>query len=65
MIDVASASAVTVNCGCTPTGLELLTSPNLFRLTEISDRPVMLFDVSTPTPRVWFVPSDDTQRSGQ
>ena len=69
LIDMDAASVVTVDCGCTPTGIEPLTSSNLFRITEISDRPVMLFDVSIPTPRVWFVPSDspsaDSQRSGQ
>jgi hypothetical protein len=69
VIDVAAASLVAVDCGCAPTGMEPLTSSNLFRITEISDRPVMLFDVSTPSPRVWFVPSDapsaDSQRSGQ
>jgi hypothetical protein len=69
VIDVATASAVSVNCGCSPTSIEPLTSNNLFRITEISDRPVMLFDVSTPSPRVWFVPSDappaDSSRSGQ
>ena len=69
VIDLAAASVVAVDCGCAPTGLEPSTSANLYRITEISDRPVMLFDVSTPTPRVWFVPSDapsaDSQRSGQ
>ncbi len=69
VIDVAAASVVALDCGCVPTGIEPLTSSNLFRITEISDRPVMLFDVSTPTPRVWFVPADppsaDSQRSGQ
>jgi DNA-binding beta-propeller fold protein YncE len=69
VIDVAAASVAAVECGCAPTGIEPMTSSNLFRITEISDRPVMLFDVSTPTPRVWFVPSDapsaDSQRSGQ
>src|SRR5205807_2222927 len=49
VIDVSTASAVAINCGCSPTGIEPLTSSNLFRITEISDRPVMLFDVSTPT----------------
>jgi len=69
VIDVATASAVSVKCGCSPTSIEPLTSNNLFRITEISDRPVMLFDVSTPSPRFWFVPSDapsaDSSRSGQ
>jgi hypothetical protein len=68
VIDVSDASILAVDCGCAPTGIEPLT-PNLFRITEISDRPVMLFDVSTPTPRVWFVPADaasaDSQRSAR
>lgn len=68
-IDLASASLEAVDCGCTPTGLEPLAFTNLFRITEISDRPLMLFDVSVPTPRVWFVPADappaSSQRSGQ
>ncbi|MEO8371232.1 MAG: hypothetical protein ABI806_18755 [Candidatus Solibacter sp.] len=69
VIDVATASAVALDCGCAPAGIEPLTSSNLFRITEISNRPLMLFDVSTSTPRVWFVPSDappaESQRSGQ
>jgi len=69
VIDAATASVVSVNCGCSPTSVEPLTTNNLFRITEISDRPVMLLDVSTPSPRVWFVPSDapsaDSSRSGQ
>ncbi len=69
VIDAASTSILSVDCGCAPTGIEPLTSSSLFRINEISDRPVMLFDVSTPTPRVWFVPSDvpsaDSQRNGQ
>jgi hypothetical protein len=68
-IDLASTSLEATDCGCTPTGLEPLISTNLFRITEISDRPVMLLDVSNPTPRVWFVPADasssNSQRSGQ
>jgi len=69
VIDFASASIETIDCGCVPTGIEPLTTSNLYRINEISDRPVMLFDVSTPAPRVWFVPSDapssDSKWSGQ
>ena len=68
-IDFASASIEAVDCGCVPTGIEPLSASNLYRINEISDRPVMLFDVSTPSPRVWFVPSDapsaNSSRSGQ
>jgi hypothetical protein len=66
VIDLQSGSAAAVSCSCSPAGLEPLNSSALFRLTEISDRPLMLFDASTPTPRIWFVPSDAaTQRSAQ
>jgi hypothetical protein len=57
-IDLGSGSAAAVSCQCAPTGLVPLNAVSLFRLTEISDRPVMLFDASTPNPRVWFVPAD-------
>jgi hypothetical protein len=31
--------------------------PNaIFRLTEISNSPLMLFDASNSDPRIWFVP---------
>jgi WD40 repeat protein len=58
VIDLGTGSAAAVSCQCSPTGLEPLNATSLFRLTEISDRPVMLFDASTSTPRIWFVPAD-------
>jgi hypothetical protein len=69
VIDLAAASLETVQCGCSPNAIEPMTSSDLYRITEISDRPVMLFDVSTPTPRIWFVPADarlaDSKRSAR
>ena len=69
VIDLVTGSAEGVSCQCSPIGLEPLNAPSLFRLTEISDRPVMLFDASTPTPRIWFIPADappaGQQRSAQ
>lgn len=69
VIDLSTGSAAAVSCQCSPTGLEPLNATSLFRLTEISDRPVMLFDASTSTPRTWFVPADappaNLQRSAQ
>ena len=56
--DLPVALLDAVNCGCTPAGMEPLTSAGLFRINDIADRPVMLFDVSTPPSRVWFVPAD-------
>jgi hypothetical protein len=68
-IDLFAASLETIQCGCVPTTIEPLTSSDLYRINDISDRPVMLFDVSTSTARVWFVPADsplaDSKRSGQ
>jgi hypothetical protein len=69
-IDLQSGSMAAVSCQCTPSALEALSTASLFRLTEISGRPVMLFDASSSTPRIWFVPADagvssDSQRSAQ
>jgi hypothetical protein len=58
VIDLRNGTATAVSCQCSPTGLEPLSAASIFRLTEISDRPVMLFDASTLTPRIWFVPAD-------
>ena len=55
-VDLLTGSVVTATCQCLPTGLFPMRSDALFRITEISDRPVMLFDASAPRPRVWFVP---------
>lgn len=67
VIDLQTGLATAISCRCTPTGLEPLAIGSIFRLTEISSRPVLLFDGSTPDPRVWFVPPDlppaDSQRS--
>jgi hypothetical protein len=63
-INIQTGIASFVSCRCSPTGLEPLSAPALYRLTDISGVPVMLFDASTPTPQVWFVPVDDS-RAGQ
>ena len=68
-INLQSGSAASVSCQCAPVTLEPMNAPALYRLTEISDLPVMLFDASTLTPRIWFVPagasSTSLQRSAQ
>ena len=67
--DLPVALLDAVNCGCTPAGMEPLTNADLFRINDIADRPVMLFDVFIPQSRVWFVPTDapasNSRRSGQ
>jgi hypothetical protein len=60
VINLESGSAAAISCGCSPAGLEPLNSTALFRLTGISDGPVMLFDASTSTPQIWFVPGDSS-----
>jgi DNA-binding beta-propeller fold protein YncE len=63
-IDIMNASGNSVSCRCVPTVLEPLGSGPLFRLTQISGQPLMLFDAGATEPRVWFVPAD-SQRSSQ
>jgi len=68
-IDLGSGSSTAVSCQCQPSALEPLRSNAVFRLTEVSNRPLMLFDASNSDIRTWFVPADappaDAQRSGQ
>jgi WD40 repeat protein len=67
-IDLKTGTTAAVSCQCSPTALEPLDATSVFRLTEISDRPLMLFDASMTTPRIWFVPADAPaaqQRSAQ
>ena len=61
-----SASVVTLNldggapiqthCNCTLTGLHPTNADSVFRLTDFSGRPVLLFDGNTAAPRIIFVP---------
>jgi len=51
-------SVTKIACGCTPTGLNLLSSRDVFRLTEPSNRPIWVMDVSSREPRILFVPPD-------
>jgi hypothetical protein len=57
-IDVRTGTAASLLCHCKPTGLDPLHDDAVFRLNEISDRPLMLFDASSPDLRIWFVPAD-------
>jgi hypothetical protein len=68
-IDVRTGISSSLACHCKPTGLDPLRDNAVFRLNEISDRPLMIFDASSPDPRIWFVPADtiaiDQQRSAR
>jgi DNA-binding beta-propeller fold protein YncE len=51
-------SVTKIACGCTPTGLSLLSGGDVFRLTEPSSRPMWVMDASAREARVLFVPPD-------
>jgi hypothetical protein len=55
-VDLATGSAQSISCQCQPVTLHPLRPGGMFRLTEFSDQPLMLFDASAIEPRVWFVP---------
>jgi hypothetical protein len=63
-IDLNTGSATALSCQCAPTGLQPFGRAGLFRITEISDRPLLLFDGTPGRNRVWFVPAE-TRRSAQ
>jgi hypothetical protein len=54
-VDLASGAARTVSCQCAPTGIQAL-RPGMYRLTDVSAKPVMVLDASAAAPQVWFVP---------
>lgn len=56
-IDLQAGTLAAVSCQCSPTGLQPLNSEPLFRINEISSRPLLLFDGSGSEPRIWFVPA--------
>jgi len=63
-IDLTTGSIASLSCQCTPTGLQPFGRASLFRITDISDRPLLLFDGTPARNRVWFVPAE-TRRSAQ
>lgn len=63
VIDPAGGPPAPVPCQCALTALSRLNG-SIFRLNDLSNDPLMLFDGGSAQPRVVFVPSD-SQRSGQ
>jgi hypothetical protein len=57
-VDLLTGSASSISCQCQPVGLQPLQSGTLFRLTDVTNLPVMLFEPSKTEPRIWFVPLD-------
>ena len=62
-LDLESGSTARISCGCRAAALDPLTAPNIYRVTPVSDLPLMLFDVSRPEPRIWFVPRARVQQA--
>jgi hypothetical protein len=62
-VDLSAGAADALSCQCAPTLLQPFGRAGLFRLTEISNRPVLLFETTPNRARLWFVPAD--QRSAQ
>ncbi len=57
ILDVAGAAPVTVECHCSPKGLYPTSTDSVFRLTEFSGGPVVLFDASVEPSRMTFAPA--------
>ncbi len=65
-IELTSQPTVThVTCGFTPSGLERLAGGEVFRLTEISNRPMWVMDAGGREPRFLFVPAELAQSGGK
>jgi len=54
---IGKAPVRKIACGCKLTGLDRLDGDNLFRLTELSNRPMWVLEASTKETRVVFVPA--------
>lgn len=56
LVDPAGGAPLVTSCDCRPATLQPFKGRGLFRLNEVSDKPMLLFDASEPTPRILFVP---------
>jgi streptogramin lyase len=57
LVNLTDATAIQVDCQCRPTTFLALSTASMFRISDISRTPIMLFDSSSAAPRTWFVPS--------
>jgi len=60
-LDLQSGRLTSLVCNCTPTGLYRLKGNAAFRLNELSDANLQLFDAGISEPRVMFVPAEAKQ----
>jgi hypothetical protein len=54
--------AVLTFCNCAPAALEKLDGDGVFRLTELSEKPLLMFEAGATENRVLFVPPDNVRR---
>jgi DNA-binding beta-propeller fold protein YncE len=57
-IELNAGAVSTLSCQCVPTSLARMGAGNIFRLTGISNLPMLLFEPAETAARVWFVPAD-------
>jgi hypothetical protein len=57
-VTLNSGATETKSCDCTLTGLHETSADSVFRLTDPTNGPVLLFDASAATPRMALVPLD-------
>jgi hypothetical protein len=57
-VDLQSGRLSSLDCNCTPTGMHRLKGNAVFRLNELSDANLQLFDAGVTEPRVVFVPAE-------
>lgn len=62
-IDLNTGRAAVASCQCAPAAIQPLASDGLFRVTDISSRPLFLLDTRRRQPRVWFVPATSEERA--
>jgi hypothetical protein len=56
VIEAKTGDTKYINCHCKPSGFRTLNTSAIFAINDSS--PLLLFDVSRPDPRLWFVPLD-------
>jgi hypothetical protein len=60
-ISLGGIATAPVYCNCNLTGLYPTNADSVFRLTDFSGSPVLLFDANSAAPRITFVPASGSQ----
>jgi hypothetical protein len=64
-LDLGGRAIMLTACQCTPTGLERLEGNSVFRLTDLSQDPLILLESTPSENRVLFVPSVSASRASR